>query len=179
MELSARIIAAIARLTAAINAVDVKASSAGGGSSFQTISKAADTSRQATTALTADPDLKIALAVGQWRLRLTAILSSANATMDYKYSTAFSGTGTVKWFRRRHSATGAVAGTDNENTFTGTGHVPSTGVTSTTTGIATVEIELVIVVTVSGEFQFNWAQNTSDPAALLLLEGSTLQYIAT
>ncbi len=150
---------------------------AGGG--WNLVAKASDEARSANASLTVDNALKATLGVGRWRVRLLAFLSSGNATMDFKYATAFTGTATVKAYRRKHITAGAVAGTDNENVAVGASQIASTAVTATTSGIATVQIDMVLNVTVSGEFQFQWAQNTSDASNLTCLEGSTLEYVAT
>lgn len=150
-----------------------------GASAWTTVKKVADESRAANVALTVDSTLRAALTIGTWVVRGVAAFSTANATMDFKYDLNLIGTGT--WSRRfhRHVAAGAVAGTDNETDTIGTGVVPSTAVAATTTGIGRVEFEAVIVVTVAGEVQFRWAQNTSDAGNLTCLRGSWLEYMST
>lgn len=163
---------------ARIKALEQTVAGLPGAGGWTLIKKTADEARTANTTLTVDGTLKATLGVGQWRVRLLAFLSTGNATMDFKYATAFTGTATVKAYRRRQIAAGAAAGTDNENVAVGAAQVASTAVTATTTGIATVQIDMVLNVTVAGDFQFQWAQNTSDAAALTCLEGSTLEYLA-
>jgi hypothetical protein len=143
------------------------------------VAKAADTARTANVALTADPDLVAALGIGTWLVRVRAVFSTANATMDLKFATAFTGTATVGWFVRRFAIAGALSGTDNDTTLAGTGQIASTAVAGTTTGIAYVDLELTITVTVAGTFQFQWAQNTSDAGALTCLRGSWIEYAVT
>lgn len=172
MDLAARIAAGLARLTSAINAVDAKASA---GALFSTVMKTADENRSATVALTVDATLKKTLAIGQYRIKVSAFFSTANATMDFKYDTNFTGTATYKARLQRHIAAGSLAGTDIETVTIGSGVVPSTAVAATTTGIAYVELEIVLVVTVAGDFQFRWAQNTSDAGLLTCTEGSYLE----
>ncbi len=140
--------------------------------------KAADQQKTASVALAVDDTLKATLVVGAWRIRLLAVFSTANATMDFKFATAFTGTSTVPWYRRKFAVAGTVAGTDVENVLAGTGHIASTAVSGTTTGVGWVEIDMLVVVTVAGDFQFQWAQNTSDAGALKVLEGSSLEVFA-
>jgi hypothetical protein len=172
MDLVARIAAGLARLTSAINAVDAKASA---GALFSTVMKTADETKTANVTLAADALLKKTLTVGQYRIKVSAFFSTANATMDFKYDTNFTGTATYKSRLQRHVTAGALAGTDSETVTIGSGVVPSTAVAATTTGIGYVELELVLVVTVAGEFQFRWAQNTSDAGLLTCTEGSYLE----
>lgn len=129
--------------------------------------------------LTVDSTLKVTLAAGVWFIRVVAYFSTANATMDYKYDTNFTGTGTFNTRFHRHVTAGAAAGTDNETDTPGTGTVPSTAVTATTSGEARVEVELVLDVSVSGDFQFRWAQNTADAGNLTCRRGSYLEYMAS
>ncbi len=149
-----------------------------GGGGFATIKKTADEARTASASLTVDGALKVTLGVGQWRVRFLAALLTANATMDFKYDFNFTGTATWKWNRRRDTVAGIAAGTDAETVTIGNAAIGSTAKAATSTGVATVQLDGVLNVTVAGEFQFRWAQNTSDPAALTVLEGSTLEYLA-
>lgn len=55
------------------------------------------------------------------------------------------------------------------------GVIGSTAVAATTTGSARVEIEAVLDVTVAGNFQFRWSQNTADAGALTCLLGSYIE----
>lgn len=140
------------------------------------VKKGADEARTANITLTADGALTVALGAGRYQVRGVIWLSSANATMDYKYDVNFTGTASYIAMSHRRIAAGAVTGTDNETVAIGTGVIPSTAVAATTTGIARVQIELMIDVTVAGTFQFRWAQNTSDAGALTVLRGSYLEY---
>jgi hypothetical protein len=171
VDLQARIAAGFARLASAINAVDAKT----GG--FTIVKKTADENRTNST-MAVDATLKVTLQPGQYRIVVRAEFSAANATMDYKYDTNFTGTASVKFRKHKHIVAGAAAGTDSETVTVGTGQVPAQSVTATTSGVASVEIDLVLVVTVAGEFQFRWAQNTTDAGALTCFEGSYLQYAA-
>lgn len=149
---------------------------AGVGGGWATIIKGAAESRATNATLTADSELKVTLGVGQWAILVRARLLTGNATMDYKYDVNFTGTATYRWRLHRHTTAGAATGTDNETVTVSTGVVPSTSVAATTSGAASVEIDLIIDVTVAGEFQFRWAQDTSNGSNLTCLEGSYLEY---
>ena len=152
---------------------------AGGGSSpWAVVKKTANEARTANINLTADSALVVALAAAtRYRIYINAMLTTANANMDYKYDCNYTGTITSIHCKRRHAAAGAVAGTDNENTLASAAIVPSTAVAATTTGVAYVEIEVNILTLLAGTFQFRWAQNTSDPGALTVLAGSYLEHM--
>lgn len=175
--LAARLLAVVQAIGADIKAINTALSGLGSGG-FALVKKTADEARTSTTTLAVDGALKVTLAPGQYRIRFLAAILTANATMDYKYDFAFSGTATWRWTRRRDAVAGAAAGTDVETTTHGAVVPPSTSKAGTTTGIATIQFDGVVVVTVSGEFQFRWAQATSDAGALTVLEGSTLEYLA-
>lgn len=149
-----------------------------GGSGWTFVAKSASTDRASTTTLADDPHLTMSLsATTKYVIRAVIYFASANATMDYKFATAYSGTvtGTVRTVRR-YIAAGAAAGTDNENTLPTTGQLASTAVAATTTGTARVEIEQVIETNASGTWSFRWAQNTSDAGNLTALFGSYIEY---
>lgn len=142
------------------------------------VRKTAAEARTANITLTADSALVVALGTGTYLVRGVALLSTANATMDYKFDLNFTGTATWPAAMRRYMAAGAAAGTDQENSLAQTAVISSTAVAATTTGIARVEFEAVITVTAAGTFQFRWAQNTSDAGALTCLNGSYLEWTA-
>lgn len=152
---------------------------AGGGSSpWAVIKKTASEARAANVTMTADSALVVALAAAtRYRIYINVMLTTANANMDYKYDCNYTGTITSIHSKRKHAAAGSIAGTDVENTLAVTAMLPSTGVAATTTGIAYIEIEINILTNTSGTFQFRWAQNTSDAAALTVLAGSYLEYM--
>lgn len=153
---------------------------AGGGSSPWTlVKKTADESRNLNVTLTADSALVVALnAATRYRIYINVMLTTANATMDYKYDCNYTGTITSIRCKRKHAAAGAVAGTDVENTQASAAIVPSTPVAATTTGVGYVEIEVNILTLTAGTLQFRWAQNTSDAGLLTVLAGSYLEHAA-
>jgi len=141
------------------------------------ILKKVDEVRIANTTLTDDSNLQIVLSeTGWYKVRFVVLLSAANPLMNYKYATAFSGTATARYFRR-HIPTGASSGTDNEYSFVSAGQVNSTSVTGGTTGVARVEIEIIMNVSAAGTLRFQWAQNTSDGAPLICLAESYAEWI--
>lgn len=144
---------------------------------FTAVPKTADQTKTSDTTLANDTHLTfLTPATGTYIIRVVAYLTTANATMDYKYATVFSGTATQNNIKR-HIAAGALSGTDNETSLVGTAAIASTAVAATTTGTARVEIETLLVVTVTGTFGFQWAQNTSDVGALICKAGSYLEWM--
>lgn len=141
---------------------------------WTTVAKAASTARTATAVLASDPDLTVPLAVGKYVIRSMVHFSAANATMDFKYGLNFTGTAT-SYMTREFIAPGG-AGTSGASQAAFTPMTASEAVTSTSAGYGSVAYEIVIDVTVAGTFAFQWAQNTSDLAALTVLFGSNLEY---
>ena len=128
------------------------------------------------TTLTNDSALQVTLGAGTWYVDIQAFWTEANAAMDFKWDTAFSGTATTAILRHQHTVT-AGAGTDNDTTkMTTTGDPRSA--TTTTAGVTSgfIRATAILVVTVSGTFSLQWAQNTSDGADLSVNAGSFLDY---
>jgi hypothetical protein len=96
--------------------------------------------------------------------------------MDYKFDLNFTGTATVVAITRRYFVAGATAGNSQENSLTQNTTLGVVNVTATSTGMARIEIEAVLDVSVSGSIQFRWAQNTSDASNLTVLRGSYLEH---
>lgn len=144
---------------------------------FTAVPKTADQTKTADTTLANDTHLIfLTPATGTYVIRLVAFFTTANATMDLKYATVFSGTATQNNMKRFVIA-GALSGTDNETSLIGTAAIASTAVAGTTTGTGRIEIETLLVVTVTGTWGFQWAQNTSDAGALIMKAGSYLEWM--
>jgi len=160
---------------AGANPTWVNAPSGSGG--FTVVKKISDENRSSTTTLTNDGALTISLAASTtYHIRGKIFLNTANATMDYKYALAYSGSTTSIMCKRAHVVAGATAGTGNENTVAQNTIIGSTSVTANTSGIAYVEIDVIIVTNATGTFSFQWAQNTSNGSNLTVLGGSYLEY---
>jgi len=144
---------------------------------FTVVPKTADQTKTSNITLANDTHLVFQTpAIGTYIIRVVAYLTTANATMDYKFATDFSGTSTQTNVRR-YMLAGAVSGTANETLFATALPIGSTIAATTTTGVARVEIEVLLVVTVTGTFGFQWAQNTSDLGALICKAGSYLEWL--
>src|SRR5574341_2134873 len=141
--------------------------------------KTANQTKNSDTTLADDSELTLSLSAStKYHIRLRFFYDAANATMDFKFATAFSGTvtGTV-YSKRKQAAPTASGGTDNETTAAATGQFGSTAMTSTSAGLGYVEIEQIIQVNGAGTWSFQWAQNTSDAGNLIGLGGSYIEYM--
>ncbi len=146
--------------------------------SWTTIPKTADESRNTTTTLADDALLNFACAAGaKYTVRLKAHIKTANATMDYKWAQNYTGTLTEAYQSNRVLAAGVAAGTDNMTVAVSNALQTSYPVTAATSGIALVEMDIVLVTSTAGTFSFQWAQNTSDAGALIVQAGSYLEYM--
>ena len=144
------------------------------GGGWTQVFKTSDQTRSNTTSLADDSTLVFTTpSTGQYAVRCVAFVNIANATMDYKFGTAFSGTATVRTSQRKSMAGGAT-GNDNVATISG---ALSLGVAGTTAGYATVEIYQYLNVTVTGVWSFQWAQNTLDLGNIMVLAGSYLEWV--
>lgn len=159
---------------------EVMGQSAQGGAGWAIVKKTADQNRASTITLADDSALTLALPVGNFRIRGFVFMQAANATMDYKYALAFTGTHAGARCRSAHAACGAVLGTDNESTLAQNAASPtiiaSTPVTGATSGTGYVEFDVLLQVTAAGTFSFQWAQNTSDAGNLTCAAGSYFEY---
>ncbi|HEX8402232.1 MAG TPA: hypothetical protein VF628_11075 [Allosphingosinicella sp.] len=150
----------------------------GGSSNFALITKGSDAGRSSATTFLTDSALKVTLGIGRWVLRLKVrVVSGAAITSGFKYQTLFTGTTSAVRFDRTHVAAGAAAGTDSANTAQGTTQVPSTSlphVAANSAGWVAIDIELIV--TASGEFQFQWGPNSAASDVTTVGFGSTLEY---
>jgi len=142
--------------------------------------KAATTTRNSTTTLTADPDLVMALSANtNYIVRLDLNITAAQVP-DFKFRLDFDGTITraVGWMLSNNSigastSAGTTLYTAIDSTFLNTTETVIGGSASAPTHIAVISIVLVIAVGASGgNFSFMWAQNTSDAGNTSVLAGS-------
>ena len=146
--------------------------------SFAVVKKTSNENRSSTTTLTNDNTLTISLnASTTYHIRGKIFFSTGNATMDYKYALAYSGTTNSIMCKRVHAAAGAASGTDNEVSLAQNSIIGTTSVTATTSGIGYVEIDIIIQTNTAGTFGFQWAQDTSNGSNLTVLAGSYLEYL--
>lgn len=144
---------------------------------WHTLFKTADENRTNNT-LADDSTLVVALSAStKYAIRLRAITNIANATMDFKFATAFSGTttGTVgtAW---RAMAGGTTTGSSAETQGNASGQISSTAITATTSGVGYIYVDQVIQVNGAGNWSFQWAQNTTDASNATVLAGSYIEY---
>jgi hypothetical protein len=98
----------------------------GSGGTWSLVKKTADETTAADTALTADSDLVVPLLAGsKYHVRGRIFFGTTVPAMGYKYGFNLTGAVDTTTWHRRHSALGAAAGTDSENTQTGRGSLPS------------------------------------------------------
>jgi hypothetical protein len=134
--------------------------------------KTADETRVSNTTLTADATLTASLDAGcTYRVKALLLINIANANMDYKYSTAYSGTASGQYYRRQHVVCGATTTVSQATT----GAIPSTAVAGTTSGHGWVLIEGTITTTTSGTWSVLWAQNASDVGQIISRTGSYIE----
>lgn len=151
------------------------------GSAWTTIKKTADETRASTVTLVDDTFLKFAATAGvRYRIKASVFYTIANATMDFKYSAAYSGTFSGDMTLRRQQAPVSGIGSDNEFTSMSAGIInASIGQTGAVAGNGYVILDIIFVATTSGTFSFQWAQNTSDAGNLTVLAGSYLEYMSS
>lgn len=135
-----------------------------------TAHKTANTSRTNTDEAAADPHLAVAfLADTYYAFDAVIVVSSASGTPDFKYAFGLPG-GTVVGHFQAH----AIDEVPTERTFAGNW--------TATPFFAVVPDELVVMsikgtfkMNVGGTLTFFWAQNVSDAAATIVMEGSYIK----
>jgi len=156
--------------------VDVTIAAAGGGGSYPWthIGKPADTGRSATTALTADPDLQVALAANTTYAVRLRVYYGTGTTPDFKYDLNFTGTFLGGQFHRVAWLPSGTQGGIGSDTALNV----SVSLTATSGSRGFIEIFGRLGVGASGgTFSFRWAQNTSDPGTTSVFTGSELMYM--
>ena len=164
--------AALLRLTTAAPAASVVFAP------WTTVHKAVTETVTSDSTLTNDAELGITLAAStKYAIRVVLFYNTANATMDFKFGTAYTGTalGTPQtMFRGLISGAATAAGA--EVAGQAAGQVSSQAVTGTTSGVGHITLEQVIETNTGGQWSILWAQNTLDAGALSVMFGSYLEY---
>lgn len=143
-----------------------------GASQWTTVSKAADETRNSTTTLTVDDTLSFTMAANtKYRVRMMVVGYCA-ATPDFKWRHAGPASPTLVVLRRR-----AMYGTSSEtNIGIDTAYSAADLLISGETSFV---IELFGVIhngATPGDFEFRWAQNTSDAGNTTVRAGSFLEH---
>lgn len=140
--------------------------------------KIADETRSSNPTIAADTDLIAALQPGTYLIKIDAIISIANATMDYQFAYLWNGgdgstDATLNWARRYANAGGGSA----LNSI-GVSSAWNTAIVVATTffGLGSIEVLACVTVTNAGTFQFGWSQNTSDAGNISVVKGSALRW---
>jgi hypothetical protein len=144
---------------------------------WTTIVKTTATIRTSTTTLAADPDLKLALPANSKvniRLRLSAVTTAA-ADFKYRLNGPTSPT-LIRGMARVVQSAGTAPAARILNAY----DAADQSLTSTSAFTAYVEVDVYIENgSTAGDFEFLWAQNSSDPGNTSIARGATLEYLFT
>jgi hypothetical protein len=145
---------------------------------WTTVLKAADQARASVTALADDDTLVIPMTAGKYIIRGHIFYTIANATMDFKYGIAYSGSMTTHHRYIRSFNVSSGSGTDSVTESIDDSLVASQALTVTSvTHAGMLEVFIIATPSNSGTWSFQWAQNTSDPGNAIVLGGSYLEYL--
>lgn len=141
--------------------------------------KTADESRNTTTTLADDGALVLSLsATTKYLIRCKVFTTIANATMDFKFATSYTGTDTGTTYTTWRAMAGGVStGTSAEFQGIASGQISSQSITATTSGVGHLMIEQSIETSGAGTWSFQWAQNTSDASDATVGRGSYVEYM--
>lgn len=140
---------------------------------WTTVVKPADTSRNTTITITADPDLKFSmLASTKYSFRMRAFLQ-VGATEDFKYRHVGPASPTLVRILRDHIVGAGAAWVPALDTAYSAADVQMLGAA----GMGLVQMSGIIENGVNaGPFEFHWAQVTSGATATIVRGGSWLEY---
>ena len=143
---------------------------------YSRIAKSLDTTRTATTTLSADPDLQFAMvASAKYWISLRAFFDTTDIA-DFKWRHNGPASPTLVRLLRRWILPGgtAEAGIAVDTAFSSA----DLAIVSTGTNGGIVKLEGVVANGVNaGTFSFSWAQNTSNASNTIVRAGSTLEYM--
>lgn len=148
-----------------------------GTGAWTTIAKSADETRSSTsTTPTDDAILVLALdASSRYIIKLRAYVEATGG--GFKYTTAYSGTTSkIMTHRRASVAIGGATGTDNELTSTFDSLLSGSNLGSTS-GMGSVELDIILQTTTLGTFAFQWSKNSAVAGDVTVLGGSYLEYM--
>jgi hypothetical protein len=166
--------------TSGLTAADVQAAidelaSTTGGSGWTIVAKTATTTRTSTAVLADDPHLTVPLVAGEiYIARWRVYFKTANATMDFKYRTNYSGTLATqpRWVWQAAPGFATTPGVGISDAAIG-----DNALTATTFGLGFAFIDFFgIAPTTDGNWTFQWCQNTSDAGNCQVLLGSYIEY---
>lgn len=152
---------------------DAVAASGGGGLSV--IAKLTTTTRNSTAVLADDPDLQVPLTGGDVYLIEARIwFKTANATMDYQFAFAYTGTmpDMPRW--AVSAGPGGVGAMTAGMSETG---AATNSYTVATSGLGYAYYDFVLSPSTSGTFSYQWAQRISDAGNCQTLKGSNFKVI--
>ena len=151
------------------------------GGVWTVVKKLADTARVSDTVLSPDPDLRVTLAGGLTYVLRGSVRISTDATPDAKYSLSYSGTFSSVFVYHGYRQVTAAGNMNNPSSlavFEASGDVFPTSVRTLANinGTHSVVFEVFITTTAPGVFEFNWAQDVSNPSPTTVRAGSYIEW---
>lgn len=141
--------------------------------SWKFIFKTSTQTKTADTTLADDSTLVKAILAGEvLRLQFRVLIQTDNIVMGYKFSLNYTGAATFVYNKAKYVIAGGVI----ETILSQSSLIGSTAVTGATSGVAYVDIDVLIEASTSGTISFQWAQSTSNASNLSVLKGSYLGY---
>lgn len=144
----------------------------GGGGGPTIITKPADTTRNSTAVVAADPDLQLSLSANTRYVVKLFVWYVTGTTADFKYTTSNSATVTSG----RSNCTSSTFGTAGSTVVNSNSSVISTQSVAGTAGTGMLECTVVIQTTTTGTYAFNWSQDTSNAEDTTVKAGSYISY---
>jgi hypothetical protein len=137
------------------------------------VTKSANTSRSSNTTLADDPHLVLAIPVGTWLVEsYIPIWTTTSGAGGAKYAFAFSGTATAQF-----GSWGSIANTLTVLQTRSLAETVTAASISSASGLPTIDyirFTGLLIVSITGNLSFQWAQNSSNSNALNLPAGAWL-----
>lgn len=142
---------------------------------FFPVIKEGDQNRHSTTTLADDSKLVAHFKQGKYNVRGHIPYSTANALMGFKYGFNYTGTVieaavTVKYIVG--GASGVI-----ESVYTSSSLPTSQSITGATSGLGYIDFDIQLYLNDSGDFSFQWAQNTSNGSDLTVMNGAYIEWV--
>lgn len=148
----------------------------GPASSWALVAKSADESRNNNTTTAVDSALFFPMTSGLTYAIRGKIFATTSAAADFKYRFSGPATSSVQKYVRVTNTNGTGA-----NPFLTLGFTTSLDAVDITlldnaSGLLLIELDAVVIPSANGNFQFLWAQNTSNAGPTTVFDGSYLEY---
>ena len=140
------------------------------------VKKTTDESRNNNTTTAADSDLVFSMTSGLTYAIRGKIFATTTSAGDLKYRFSGPTTSSVEKYVRVTNTNGTGANPFLALGFTSSLDAADVTLLDNANGLLLIELDAVVIPSATGNFQFQWAQNTSNAGPTTVFSGSYLEY---